>query len=84
MIKRMLTALLSENGSLSTMRLMSLVCCGNAIVISIIGITRPQVDYSGVSLLVSTFLAAAMGGKIAQKRIEIDGAKSDIQTDLKP
>ncbi len=81
---KFLKELFSENGTISSMRVMSIICCGNAIVISIIGITRPQVDYSGVSLLVSTFLAAAMGGKIAQKRIEIDGAKSDIQTDLKP
>ena len=75
--------LLNDKGSISSMRVMTLSCCGAAIVIAIIGLNKPTVDYSGLSLLVSTFLGAAMGGKIMQKRIEADGAKTDSTVDLK-
>ena len=63
------------------MRVMSFLCCIAAIAIAIIGLNKPIVDYSGVSLLVSSFLTAAFGGKIMQKRIEVSGAKSDISID---
>lgn len=70
-----------ECGNLSLMRVMSLLCCLTAIVLSAVGMNKAQVDYSGLSLLVSTFLTAAMGGKIMQKRIEVTGAKSSIEVE---
>lgn len=76
-----LRELFSDSGSVSLMRVMSLLCCLSAIVIAIIGVSKSQVDYSGVSLLVSSFLTAAMGGKIMQKRIEVSGAKSSIRVE---
>jgi len=63
---------------------MNLLCCLSAIGIAILGLEKPIVDYSGLALLCSTFLASAVGGKILQKRIEVDGAKADITVDNKP
>ena len=73
--------LFSDSGSISLMRVMSLLCCLSAIAIAIIGISKYNVDYSGVSLLVSSFLTAAMGGKIFQKRIEVSGAKASVRVE---
>lgn len=75
---RLIRELLSDSGSISVMRVMSLLCCLAAIAVAVMGLNKPQVDYSGVSLLVSSFLTAAMGGKILQKRIEVSGAKADV------
>ncbi len=63
-----LTDLISENGKLSTIRVMCMACCVNAIAISIIGLFKSAPDYSGMSILCGTFLAAAMGGKIMHKQ----------------
>lgn len=73
--------LFSERGGTSMMRVMGFMSCSAAIVVAILGINKPQPDYSGISLLVSAFLTAAMGGKIMQKRIEVDGATSDSQVE---
>jgi hypothetical protein len=51
-----LSGLFSENGTVSMMRLMSIICCIAAVVISIMGIEKPVVDYSGISLVVSVFI----------------------------
>ena len=77
-----LNGLFSENGTVSMMRLMSIICCIAAVVIAIMGIEKPIVDYSGISLVVSVFLSAAFGGKVMQKRIEVSGAKSDITAEM--
>lgn len=71
-----LKALFSENGSVSMMRVMSIICCIAAVAIAFVGLNKAVIDYSGISLLCSTFLGAAMGGKVLQKRIEVDGARS--------
>ena len=73
-MKDFIAALFSEKGSISMMRLMSLICCIAAIVVAIAGISKPTVDYSGISILVGTFLGAAFGGKVLQKRIETKSA----------
>ncbi len=62
--------LLSENRGPSMLRFMSLICCLAAIAIAILGLRRPVVDYSGLTMLCSAFLGAAFTGKILQKRIE--------------
>lgn len=79
----MLKALFGETGSISMMRVMSLLCCVAAIVIAFVGVNKATPDYSGLALLCSTFLGSAMGGKILQKRIEANGAKSDVSIESK-
>lgn len=59
------------------MRVMSFLCCVAAIILSIIGLNKPQTDYSGLCMLITAFLGAAFGGKVLQKRIEIDGSKAE-------
>ena len=61
---------MKSGSGVSMMRFMSIICCLAAIVIAIIGLNKPVIDYSGLSLLCGTFLGAAFGGKIAQKNIE--------------
>lgn len=68
--------LLSESGSASMVRAMSALCCIVASIIALIGICKSQPDYSGISLLCTTFLTAAFGGKIMQKRIEVNNNES--------
>ena len=75
--------LFSETGSISAMRVMTMICCFAAVAIAIVGLNRVPVDYSGLALLCSSFLSAAMGGKIMQKRIEADGAKSTTEVDTR-
>lgn len=74
-----LKGLFSEHGAISMMRLMALLCCLNAIVLSIIGLEKATPDYSGISLLCGTFLGMAFGGKLMQKRTEVDGVKSESE-----
>ena len=66
------------------MRLMSLLSCLAAIGIAVIGLYRPQPDYSGLAVLSAAFLSAAFGGKVMQKRIEMSGAQSETTSESKP
>lgn len=63
--------LFSENGSVSAMRVMSLICIFASCGIAIYGLNRPVIDYSGLTLLCGTFLSAGMGGKVLQKSQEV-------------
>lgn len=66
------------------MRVMSLICCLAAIAIAVLGLYKPgNTDYSGLSLLCGSFLGAAFGGKVYQKRIETDGARAEIIEETK-
>jgi type III secretory pathway component EscR len=80
-MKDFIVKLFGENGSISMMRVMSLLSLFAGIGTSFVGLSKPIVDYSGIALLVSVFLSAAFGGKVMQKRIEIDGAKSTSEVD---
>jgi hypothetical protein len=80
---KFLKALLSDSGDVSCMRVMSLTCCLAAMIIAIIGLNKPSVDYSGISLICTTFLSAAFLGKVSQKKIEVDGSKSQTDTSFK-
>ena len=64
------------------MRVMSILALLAAIGIAFAGLAHTPVDYSGLTLLCSAFLSAAFGGKVMQKRIEVNGAKSDSTVDL--
>lgn len=79
-MKSILSALLSDKGSISMVRLMSLLSCLTAIIIAFIGIYKPTPDYSGLSILCGTFLSTAFAGKVIQKRIEVSEAKTDKAT----
>lgn len=82
-MRHFIQQMLSEHGSISMMRVLSLVSCVAAIVIAIMGLNKPQIDYSGLSLLSGAFLSAAFGGKIMQKKIELNGTKTTTEEDVK-
>lgn len=69
-MKRWLLSLFSEDSRVSAMRVMSMMALVTAIAIGVIGVCRVAPDYSGLSLLCSTFLAVAFGGKAVQKVVE--------------
>lgn len=70
-------SLLNEHGDISTMRLMSLLCCLTAIIIAIVGLNKAAPDYSGLSMLCGTFLGMAFLGKAIQKPSEAAPKASD-------
>ncbi len=67
--------MLNEKGNISSIRVMSFISLLTGCVIGLTGICKSMPDYSGLSLLVSTFLSAAFIGKVSQKSIEAKGAK---------
>ncbi len=69
-MKNHLKNMISQDGQVSTVRIMSLACCLTAIIVAIAGICRHTPDYLGLSELCGTFLSIAFAGKVAQKHIE--------------
>lgn len=69
-MKRFIYELLSDKGSVSMMRLLSLVCVITASGIAIHAVTIGS-DLNATSVLCGTFLGAGIGGKIAQKVTEV-------------
>lgn len=67
---RLLRALFSDSGTISSMRVMAMTCCITAIGIAVVVVCKDKPDYAGASILCGVFLGAAFGGKIAQKNIE--------------
>jgi hypothetical protein len=80
---KILREFFSERGDMSMMRLIHLLCCFASIAIAIIGVNKPNPDYSGISILVGSFLAISTGGKIFQKKMELDGTKVETEADSK-
>ena len=76
--------LFSENSGVSMMRIMSILALLAGIGIALYGMTKLPVDYSGITLLTSVFLSAAFGGKVMQKRIEVNAAKIDSEVNTRP
>jgi len=72
-MKQFFKELLSDAGSTSMTRFLSLVCVFSAVSISLTVVYKGQPLDSAVGL-VSVFLAAAFGGKVAQKFAE----KNDV------
>lgn len=64
------------------MRVLCIMAMIAAIGIAFAGVAHTPVDYSGLTLLCTAFLSAAMGGKVMQKRIEVNGAKTDSTVDM--
>jgi len=75
----MIKELLSEKGTVSCMRVMSLTCVLAAVSLALVGMNKPVVDYSGLALLCSSFLTAAFTGKIMQKKTETSDQSSQIK-----
>jgi hypothetical protein len=75
--------LFSESSGVSMMRVMSFISLMAGCALAFVCIGKSPIDYSGISLLVSVFLSAAFGGKVMQKRIESNGAKSDSTVDTR-
>jgi len=72
---KFLRELLSDSGSISAVRTMSLICCLSAVWIALAGISKSVPDYQGISLLCGTFLSAGFAGKVIQKNIEVKSTK---------
>lgn len=75
-MKYILKALLSESSSVSSMRVMSLLCCMAGISIALIGLLKANPDYVGLSALCGTFLGIAFTGKAVQKQVELSNKKA--------
>lgn len=67
---KFLKDLFSENNHASSLRVMSMITCIAAIIIAIIGLNKDVIDYSGLTLLCTSFLTVAFTGKVVQKRFE--------------
>jgi len=63
-------ALFAESGSVSMMRVLSLITTLAAIAIALWGLYLGR-DLSGLSILTGVFLSAAFGGKVWQKSLEV-------------
>jgi hypothetical protein len=74
--------LLSETSDLSMTRFLSAICVLAALIISIVCIYRNQAADSVVGL-VSVFLAAGFGGKVAQKFAENKSTGAEIKDEEK-
>lgn len=69
-MKNFILNLLSDVGTVSMTRFLSLVCVLSAVLISISVVYKGQPLDSAVGI-VSVFLAAGFGGKVAQKFAEV-------------
>lgn len=69
-ITKLLSKLFSESDEISMVRVMAFICCITAVMIAHKGMCSAKPDYPGMSMLCGTFLGAAFGGKIMQKRYE--------------
>lgn len=72
----LLKKLFSDSGDVSEMRVMSMLALLVGSALAFIGIGKPQIDYSGLTMLVGAFIGAAFTGKVMQKRVEQDGKKT--------
>lgn len=63
--------MIAEHGSVSCMRVLSLISMLVACAIGLYGVIANR-DLYAVSMLVSVFVTASVGGKAAQKHIELN------------
>lgn len=68
-IKRVLSAMFSESGSVSMVRVMSLWSLLMGSIIAVYGVLKGR-DLTGVTELTAVFIGGAFGGKVAQKMVE--------------
>lgn len=62
--------MLSESGTISSMRVMSLIALLFSGVIAVYGMSKNNIDYSGLTMLSGVFVGVAFTGKVMQKRVE--------------
>lgn len=82
-MKDFITKLFSESSGISSMRVMGMISLLIGGALAFYGMTKSNIDYSGLSLLVGTFVISSFGGKVLQKREELNGAKSNVELDSK-
>lgn len=68
-MKNFLKQILSENGTISSVRFMAITCVFSAAACAFYGIYTNK-DLVSVSVLCGVFLSAAFGGKVGQKFAE--------------
>lgn len=68
--------LLAEKGSVSMTRFLSLICVLSASAMALYSVHKGS-DLNAVSLLCGTFLGAGIGGKVAQKVVEVKNVKEE-------
>lgn len=78
---KLVSAILSDNSHISSMRLMSLISLIIAGYIAIYGIST-KADLNGVAMLCGVFLTAAFGGKVAQKMSEVKVTGNSITQNI--
>lgn len=71
-MKSFLMRLFAENSDVSSLRVMSVLCCVFACLIAGYGIYN-RIDMGGLAELCGVFLGAAFTGKVAQKHLELRG-----------
>ena len=69
-MKEFLRKMLSENSEVSEMRVSAFICTIAAVSVAIYGMSKPPIDYQGLSILCGTFLGTSMAGKVSQKFAE--------------
>jgi hypothetical protein len=69
-ISKWLRSLFSENGTVSMVRVLSLICIVTASTLAFIGMFTTSHTLESVAILCGTFLGAGMGAKVVQKRME--------------
>lgn len=78
--------LLAENGAVSMVRLLSLICVVTASVLAFAGIYSTTHSLESVSMLCGTFLTAGLTAKVMQKKMEIsqiETTKESVQNEDK-
>lgn len=67
---KFLLSLLSENGTVSMTRFLSLVCVLTSSLLAILGLYSTVHSLESVALLCGTFLTTGLGAKVMQKKYE--------------
>lgn len=70
-MKHWLRGLFSENGGVSMIRVLSLLCTVSAVIIAMAGISSTKHTLESVAILCGTFLTAGLGAKVLQKKTEV-------------
>jgi hypothetical protein len=82
-MKKWFRELFGDSGSVSMIRVLSLICVLTACLIGL-KVTVMGGDMSTAAVLCSTFLGFGIGGKVTQKWTEVSGAKLEQSTEAKP
>ena len=73
--------LLAENGEISMVRLLSLMCVTTASVLAFLGIYSTSHSLESVSMLCGTFLTAGLTAKVMQKKMEVQAVNQNEKSE---